>query len=118
MNVVFVSYASFDDFQKLSRAITVSVEDLMVHGGLTHLSLQSLDNFRLQNLLIQYVDSTKGLLGQNGLSLSVTKNLREPKDFAEPVETARVVSLGSITFFPHKNFVKQAKADKIDVLEF
>lgn len=90
----------------------------MVRSGLTHLSLVALDNFKLQNLLIQYVDSTKNMLNQNGLSLSVTKELASAKDFADPEKTARVISLGKITFFPHKNFVKQAKSDKIDVLEF
>jgi hypothetical protein len=118
MKVVFVSFASFDDFTKLSRAVAVTIEELMLHGGLTHLTLEALDNFRLQNLLIQFVDSTKPTLSKNGFSLSVAKGLREAKDFADPVDTARVITLGGITFFPHKNFVKQAKADKIDVLEF
>lgn len=118
MKVIFVSYASFDDFTKLIRAAAVAIEDLMVNQGLTGLSFESLDNPRLQNLLIQFSDSVRPTLLQNGLSLSVTKSVRDPKNFADPLDTALVVSLGKITFFPHKNFVKQAKSDNIDVLEF
>lgn len=110
MSIAFVAGQGFDDFALLSRGFGIALEGEVAKGN-SKVEVYAMDNARLQSLLLQLVDSTHDFLSQKGISVLAT---------ARPAsDVTTIVSFGKLNYYPHKTFVKRAKADSsITVLEY
>lgn len=117
MKVIFVASRAFSDEALLARAMTVTIQDLLIKRTETRLLTQSLENRALQSMLMRYEDSTKSFLSQKGLSVNTLSQLATLSDPPQE-DLVRVVSLGDIHYFPHKSFVRAKGLNGIETMEF
>lgn len=112
MKVAFLSGIRFNRFELLSRAIAVVIQDNL---GENKFELFSIGNPVLRDLLVSYSDSTRAYLRDQGIETSAFME-KDTKVSALKFDT--VVTLGELTYYPHKAFVNSARAAGMTVLEY
>jgi len=113
MSITFVAARQFKDFALLTRAFGVAVEGEF-RAGKTQIQVHALENVPLNDMLIQLADSTRSYLTQKGITVYT-----DPYPVDGVIGATTVVSLGELTYYPHKALVRSSKVNSsITVLEY
>lgn len=113
---VFVSDKSFDNYDILSRAAAVIIQDFKDEDS--EIEFISLGNEKLLSLLISFADSTRPFLKQKGIRVTTTID-KYPPWHPDPKRHDAVVSLGgTLKYYPFKLFTFQAKDAGIETVEY
>jgi hypothetical protein len=110
---VFVSDNSFDNYDLLSRAAAVLIQDFK-DGDIEFVAL---GNENLHSMLINFADSTRPYLKQKGVRISTSID-RYPPWSPDPARHHAVARLGQLKYYPFKLFVFQAKDAGIEIVEY
>jgi len=109
-HVAFVSGLKFSNFDLLSRACAVALETLI---GDEQYLFEAQDNSKLEGLLIQWADSTRKMLGNNGITIT-PGNCKDMNCRGYDL----VIVLGELNYWPYKKFVMDARDAGIEILEY
>lgn len=113
---VFVSDKSFDNYDLLSRAAAVIIQDFKDEDD--EIEFVSLGNEKLLSLLISFADSTRPYLRQKGIRVTTTID-KYPPWHPDPQRHDAVAVLGkNIKYYPYKLFAFQAKDAGIETVEY
>jgi hypothetical protein len=112
---IFVSDKSFDNYDLLSRAAAVLIQDFKDSD--TEIEFVSLGNEKLLSLLISFADSTRPYLKQKGVRITTSID-RYPPWHPDPQRHDAVAKLGTLKYYPYKLFVFQAKDAGIETVEY
>jgi hypothetical protein len=111
---VFLSDKSFDNYDLLSRACAVVVQDFMDDNVI---EFDALGNENLLSMLINFADSTRPYLKQKGVRI-LTSIDKYPPWHPDPKRVDAVVKVGDLKYYPYKLYLFQAKDAGIYTVEY